>query len=70
MSLQRVVTLEEAIKVVIKDSEGNPEPEVYYYLPSGYKDKAIRVYESAYEGLEVKLVPKLEIEAEKRKLMI
>ena len=33
-------------------------PEVYYILPSGYKDKEIEVFESAYEELEVKLVNK------------
>ena len=34
------------------------EPEIYYLLPSGYKDSEIEVYESAYEQLEVRLVPK------------
>jgi len=33
-------------------------PEIYYILPSGYKDKEIEVFESAYEELEVKLVNK------------
>ena len=33
-------------------------PEIYYILPSGYKDKEIEVFESAYEELEVKLVSK------------
>ena len=33
-------------------------PEVYYLLPSGYKDKVICVFESAYEELDVELITK------------
>jgi len=54
--LRQRVTIVEAIKVALVQDNGDPEPEVYYYLPSGYKGRAIEVFESAYEELEVKLV--------------
>ena len=37
-------------------------PEVYYLLPSGYKDKVICVFESAFEELDVELISKKKME--------
>ena len=61
--IKQKVSKEEVIKVVnIIDNNTDPEPEVYYYLPSGYKNLVIEVYESAYEELEVRLVNKSKLD--------
>ena len=59
MGLRLKYTKIETVKItLINEENSDPEPEVYYLLPSGYKDSAIEVYESAYEQLEIQLVHK------------
>jgi len=55
----------EAIRMTLENV-----PEIYYVLPSGYKDKNIQVFESAYEELEVKLVNSVKWEKEKKEMKI
>ena len=55
----------EAIRMTLENV-----PEIYYVLPSGYKDKNIQVFESAYEELEVELVSSDKWSSEKKEMEI
>ena len=68
MGLKEKVTKVEAIKIVLVSDSGDPEPEVYYLLPSGYKDSAIEVHESAAEELDVQLVFKSKLDSYMKKV--
>ena len=58
MGLEKVLSIAKVVRVSYCDCEDDPEPEVKYFLPSGYQNRCIEVYESAYEELEVRLVSK------------
>jgi hypothetical protein len=57
-------------KIEVLKITNDEEPEVYFVLPSGYKNVNIRVYESAYEELESVYVDLKKYDAEKKEMKI